>query len=386
MPSLTGSLIAWYQAYDNTDSTGSYDLILQNNASTSSVGDNKCGSYFTFPQEGPGPVSYLDVSTIGRIQPNSDVGFTFSTWVYNITSSPDTVWILSGDGFHTPFYLDNGGVIKFNQDCFGGKTWSSGYDLRSAMAPGTWHHLAMTISGSSAGAVTPSATYYLNGGPVTAITLDAGCNPFAYPGANGIGYINNESSGGGYLKAFERMTDIAFWDRVLSPSEITQLSTDCLSNLLAPPVPTNIRNLFGTLVHDVPEGTSPIQLRQYFGSVVHTTSSIPELSGKMNLYSNISEIAWIYKDDSPGGGGGGSTSSIIPQTSGGPRIGRGFVINNYKAVSSERIRRVEQVPFKLGLHDRLGLRITAGTSEAPPAGDDLRVYGNVTEIAWIYKE
>jgi len=390
MSSLTGSLIAWYQAYDNTDSTGSYDLILQNNASTSSVGDNKCGSYFTFPQEGAGPVSYLDVSTIGRIQPNSDVGFTFSTWVYNITPSPDTVWILSGDGFHTPFYLDNGGVIKFNQDCFGGKSWSSGYDLRSAMAPGTWHHLAMTISGSSVGAVTPSATYYLNGGPVAAITLDAGCNPFSYPGANGIGYINNESSGGGYLKAFERMTDIAFWDRVLSPSEITQLSTDCLSNLLAPPVPTNIRNLFGTFVHDVPEGTSPIELRQYFGTLVHTIASIPEISGKMNLYSNIAEVAWIYKDDSPGGGGGsGGPPPLKPLGNGGPMISSDYTINSFKALSAERVRRVDQVPFRLARKDRLGVRklvITGSTPPEPPTGDDIRIYENIAEIAWIYKE
>ena len=32
---------------------------------------------------------------------------------------------------------------------------------------------------------------------------------------------------------------------------------------------TNLRNIFGTVVHDVPQGTSPVELRQFFGTVVH---------------------------------------------------------------------------------------------------------------------
>jgi len=36
---------------------------------------------------------------------------------------------------------------------------------------------------------------------------------------------------------------------------------------------TNLRNIFGTVVHDVPEGTTPIELRKTFGTVVH---DVPE--------------------------------------------------------------------------------------------------------------
>mgnify|MGYP003111462530 CR=1 FL=1 len=40
-----------------------------------------------------------------------------------------------------------------------------------------------------------------------------------------------------------------------------------------------------------------------------------------------------------------------------PFFDQGFVINNYKNLSTGRDRRVDQVPFKLGIHDKLGLRL-----------------------------
>jgi hypothetical protein len=233
---LTDNLIAWYRAFDNTDSTGSYDLILQNNASTSSVGDNKCGSYFTFPQEGPGPVSYLEISTAGIIPFNSDDGFTLSLWAYNITTTADQVWLFRMNSHHDPFFILNTGNIAFRQDCFGATITDSGYDLRSNISADTWHHLAMVISGSSGGGVTPNAKYYLDGSLVTTITLNAGCNPFNGV-AQGMGYINNEPTMGGYKKAFERLTDIAYWDRALSGGEVEEISTACLNDVLNPPPP-----------------------------------------------------------------------------------------------------------------------------------------------------
>lgn len=248
---LTDDMTAWYRGFDNTDSTGSYDLILQNNASTSSAGDNKCGSYFTFPQEGPGAVSYLEVSAGGLIEFDSDQGFTFSTWAYNITTGANQVWLLMGNSHHNPFFVLSNGNIAFRQDCFGGAIYDSGYDLRSAMTPGTWHHLAMVITGSSGEAVTPSATYYLDGGPVTAITLNASCNPFAMNGGLGIGYINNETSGGGYLKAFERLTDIVFWNRALTTDEIQEISQKCLYDILNPSGP-------GPIIDNDPWASDPL--------------------------------------------------------------------------------------------------------------------------------
>ena len=43
---------------------------------------------------------------------------------------------------------------------------------------------------------------------------------------------------------------------------------------------TNIRNIFGTVVHDVPEGSSPVELRQFFGTVVH---DVPQGSSPVEL-------------------------------------------------------------------------------------------------------
>ncbi len=36
---------------------------------------------------------------------------------------------------------------------------------------------------------------------------------------------------------------------------------------------TNFRNIFGTIVHDIPEGLSPIEFRNLYGTLVH---NIPE--------------------------------------------------------------------------------------------------------------
>jgi hypothetical protein len=171
---------------------------------------------------------------------------------------------------------------------------------------------------------------------------------------------------------------------------------------------TNLRNIFGTVVHDVPDGTTPVELRQTFGTVVHDVPAgttpvelrqtfatvvhdVPTAANMLKLYLNITEIAWIYKDDSPGGGGsgGGGLPPLKPLGSGGPMISSDYTINSFKALSAERVRRVDQVPFRLARKDRLGVRkliITGSTPPEPPTGDDIRIYGNITEIAWIYKE
>lgn len=111
----------------------------------------------------------------------------------------------------------------------------------------------------------------------------------------------------------------------------------------------------------------------------------PPPSGTLNLYSNISEIAWIYKEaPSSGGGSGPSSLPILPAGNGGPMISSDYTINSFKALSAERVRRVEQVPFRLARKDRLGVRKLAESSPPPPPiGDDIKFYSNVTEIAWV---
>jgi hypothetical protein len=147
------------------------------------------------------------------------------------------------------------------------------------------------------------------------------------------------------------MTDIAFWDRALSSSEITELSTACLSTLL-----------------------------------------FPDIGGDLSLFLNLAEIAWVYKDDSSGGGSGGGSGlpALKPAGNGGPMISSDYTINSFKALSAERVRRVDQVPFRLARKDRLGVRKLAQSVPPPPpptpSGDDIRIYENVAEIAWIYKE
>ena len=199
---IADNLIAWYRAFDNTDSTGSYDLILRNDASTSSVGDDKCGSYFTFPNSGVNPASFLEISTAGIIPFSSDDGFTLSLWTYNITATADLVWLFRMNGFHWPFLILSDGNIAFRLDCGGGSFIDSGYDLRSNMSADTWHHLTMVLSGSSvAPVVTPNAKYYLDGVLATTITLNPGCNPIWNSGGTaGMGYINNEETGGAIKK------------------------------------------------------------------------------------------------------------------------------------------------------------------------------------------
>ncbi len=51
---------------------------------------------------------------------------------------------------------------------------------------------------------------------------------------------------------------------------------------------TNFRNIFGTIVHDIPEGLSPIEFRNLYGTLVH---NIPEGVSPIelrNLYGTLS--------------------------------------------------------------------------------------------------
>ena len=50
---------------------------------------------------------------------------------------------------------------------------------------------------------------------------------------------------------------------------------------------TNLRNIFGTVVHDVPEGTTPIELRKAFGTVVH---DVPEGTTPIELRKTFGTV------------------------------------------------------------------------------------------------
>lgn len=55
--------------------------------------------------------------------------------------------------------------------------------------------------------------------------------------------------------------------------------------------PIEFRNLYGTLVHSVPEGVSPIEFRNLYGTLVHTTASAAPASTSsvdaINLFSTV---------------------------------------------------------------------------------------------------
>lgn len=229
---LTDNMIAWWQGFDNLDSTGSYDLVFKNGATTSTAGDNFCGSYFTFPQA-PNNASFLQVGPdewgASELMPfNSGIGFTMSMWVYNIDTNGGPTWLLKSP-FSKPFYIEANGNIIFKEDCYGYSDRDTGYDLRSNLSSDTWHHLVMQISQTQFTA--PFARYYLDGVLVAGVLMGGNCKP-----ATGyIRWIGNEESGGGMYPAFERLTDIAVWDRVLTSSEIEVLSEKCLYDILNPP-------------------------------------------------------------------------------------------------------------------------------------------------------
>jgi hypothetical protein len=86
-----------------------------------------------------------------------------------------------------------------------------------------------------------------------------------------------------------KMSDLATWNRVLSGPEISQIEAAGpagFAGLL--PGPVSLRNIFGTVVHDVPDGTTPVELRQTFGTVVH---DVPAGTTPVELRQTFATVA-----------------------------------------------------------------------------------------------
>ena len=382
---LTGTLASTIQDSSGQGNDGSSTL----NYTTAIVGPFSGSTAWS--GSGANQISIGDLSITGSS------GLSFSTWLKPTKNLTDEKFYI--------FELTNGSNqdISLRKDIgnFGGGAYqnvifeigagsvtSRGmFDQYSGSVGGVppesgWVHWVATADGAG------SMSLYKDGELINSAS-GQGAIPDAIRNTNYIGIKSDLDSAWRYDG---ELSEFAMWERELSSYEVQKMYQHQYSG-------SSVYNSYGVDVYSNSASFLPDVDGDYtvkytaFGSMA-TGSAMGSMgaaaSNMLKLYLNITEIAWIYQEDPAaggGGGGGGSTSPILPQTSGGPRIGSGFVINNYKAVSSERVRRVEQVPFKLGLKDKLGLRVAGVTGSTPtPTGDDLRVYGNVTEIAWIYKE
>jgi hypothetical protein len=259
--SVLDNLVAWYRGYDATDSTGSYNGVFYNSATSSQAGDTQCGSYWSFPSNG----STVEL-TPSRIPLNTTDGFTFSSWVYTPYSGSSNTFLLQGPQ-HRPWAVAGStGDVSFLQDCFGLQNQTTGWSMTSAMSAGTWYHIAVTATGSVSSHV---ATFYLNGAQVATASLSTGvCQPINFNAQ----YIGSGDPSAGNPPTFKRMTDVGFWSRVLSPAEIATVAAGCLVNSTSS---QTLVSQFASLVHNV-GGDS--YLSNTFGSVVHDAAKESAIS------------------------------------------------------------------------------------------------------------
>jgi hypothetical protein len=78
-----------------------------------------------------------------------------------------------------------------------------------------------------------------------------------------------------------------------SPVELRQFFGTLVHNIPDGTSPVELRQYFGTLVHDVPEGTSPVELRQYFGTLVHDGVQflVPNITGGVSVSASFDATA-----------------------------------------------------------------------------------------------
>lgn len=260
-----------------------------------------------------------------------------------------------------------------------------GGDLRVSVGSSTgWNHYFIIYDASE-------TTSYIYQNNDLLGSLDRAINTFP-SGPVVIGDSASPYWAGGFFGGV--IDEFAVWDRALNACErdvvygfLQTASIDAASGSSL-----NLLEQF-SFVPDV-TGTYSIDLEitdnENCSSITGTVTALiappppPPPSGTLNLYSNISEIAWIYKEVPSSGGSSTSSLPILPAGNGGPMISSDYTINSFKALSAERVRRVEQVPFRLARKDRLGVRKLAESSPPPPPiGDDIKFYSNVTEIAWV---
>tara|TARA_R110000851_G_scaffold328409_1_gene498890 strand:- start:1121 stop:2869 length:1749 start_codon:yes stop_codon:yes gene_type:complete len=190
-----------------------------------------------------------------------------------------------------------------------------------------WHHLAGTWDGST-------ARVYVDGVVVDALTAGSG------PGSSTADlHIGADPSFPGTRDFKGLIDEVAIWSRTLSASEIADVYF-LQSGSAASGSGANV-NLDDSFSF-VPAVSGTYEINLEVGDLINGT-----ISG--SIYAYISAA-----------GPGPTPFPCIEPATGDPQLilGRGLVINNYINLSAGRQRRTNQVPFRLGGKDRLGLRFS----------------------------
>ena len=275
--SLDIDLVAYYRCYDTTDDqrpAGS--ATLHNNLVISQVGtDAKCGSYLdaTGIRGATFEIAPVDYS-LGMTLP---AAFTFSAWVKNPHTGANNTYILNGPN-HSPMVTDQSGDVFFLQDCFSPppneQAHAAGFNIRNETTPNQWHRLTIMINASGAGQDGyPNgfwAKYYIDGNEVGHVELSTGGGS-CVPLSSFAQYINSGDPASFNYNAFDQMTDIAIWHRLLIFDEIQELSNGCLYNILNPSS-ANLSDTSGFASEQASFSLTTSNANQYWWSWVSTPS------------------------------------------------------------------------------------------------------------------
>tara|TARA_R110002020_G_scaffold401531_1_gene611775 strand:- start:91 stop:837 length:747 start_codon:yes stop_codon:yes gene_type:complete len=191
--------------------------------------------------------------------------------------------------------------------------------------------------------------------------------------------------------------EIAIWNRSISNSEVAAVfflnSGSCASGSVGvgetfafTPDVTGTYDVKLTVV-----GNSPYS--EMSGTVSALVLGGVVADPILHVYTNLAEAAWIldpsYSPPVPPPPSPPSSVSAFPIIQGAPLLSSDYTINNFglNALSGQRMRRVDQVPFRLGvLNTNLAIRRNMATGSGPPAPSgpyDLRVYSTIAEVAWV---
>jgi len=126
-----------------------------------------------------------------------------------------------------------------------------------------------------------------------------------------------------------------------------------------------------------------------YGEIAYNAIEIAIVgSPVLQVYTNIAEVAWILSPSFvPTPTPTPSPTALKPIIDGAPLVNSDYSFNNFglRALSGQRIRTVDQVPFRLGVLNT-GLAIRREMAAPVVSTDYLRVYATIAEVAWVLNE
>lgn len=199
---LNTSLIAYWKldeaSGNRADSSGA-NTLTDNNTVTSDPG--KIGDAAEFVEANSENLSIADNAALST----GDIDFTYACWAYS--ASIPSVGILGSKGAEWYAYISaaGGGFVVFN---------TGGSDLTAAggsFSPSAWHHVVVTFTASS-----NTREIFVDG---SSVASGVGTAPADDAGDFRIGSYSN----GGAFFMNGLIDGAAFWKKVLSGAEITEL-------------------------------------------------------------------------------------------------------------------------------------------------------------------